>query len=340
MKNKIALLAACFGTLTAQMPPANFADQKIAVQNSILTKVNGKTISMMDVKKKMDLMFHQNYPQYEGNNQARFQFYEASWRHILMDMIDNELIISDALDKEIKLTDGEVREALEDRFGPSVMQTLDKIGVTYDEAWKMLKNEMIVQRMSWWFVQSRAMSSVTPQDIRQAYRLHLEKNPAYSDWTYRVISIKADKANDPLSEEIHQVLADSGKPPEYLLEDLKKLEAPGISISVSNEYSASDKELSELHKTSLAFLQPGDYSKPSFQTSRIDKKTVYRIFYLIDKCDHPAQAFEDLAAQLRNELVQKAAGEESKNYVSKLRKHYGFDASTVLPDDLHPFSLQ
>lgn len=340
MKKPIFFLLASFGTLAAQMAPGDFSDQKIAVQNSILAKVNGKTISMMDVKKKMDLIFHHTYPQFANNSQARFQFYEASWQHSLMDMIDNELIISDAVDKEIKLTDGEIRETMEDRFGPNVMQTLDKIGLTYDETWKMLKNELIVQRMTWWFIQSKAMSSVTPQDIRQAYRLYLEENPAYSQWKYRVISIRVDKPNDPLSEQVHQLLSDSGQPPEVLSEQLKKLEAPGISIAVSNEFTANDKELSEVHKASLTLLSPGAYSKPSFQTSRVDKKTVYRIFYLIERSDHPAPAFEDLAQQLRSDLVQKAAGEESKGYVAKLRKHYGFDAATVLPEDLHPFSLQ
>lgn len=340
MKTTIFFLLASLGTLAAQMNPADFSDQKIAVQNSILAKVNGKTISMMDVKKKMDVAFHQTYPQFAGNSQARFQFYEGSWRHFLMDMIDQELIISDALDKEIKLTDGEIRESMEERFGPNVMQTLDKIGLTYDEAWKMLKSELIVQRMSWWFIQSKAMSSVTPQDIRQAYRLYLEENPAYTQWKYRVISIRVDKANDPLSEQIHQLLSSSGKSPDALSEELKKLEAPGITIAISNEFDASDKELSELHKESLASLLPGSYSEPSFQTSRVDKKTVYRIFYLIDKSEHPAPAFEDLAQQLRNDLVQKAAGEESKGYVTKLRKHYGYDSTTVIPEDLHPFSLQ
>ena len=69
----------------------------------------------------------------------------------MMEMIDGELILADAADKEIKLTDGEVREEIERRFGPSVSVTLDKIGLTQEEAWRLVKNEMIVQRMNWWF---------------------------------------------------------------------------------------------------------------------------------------------------------------------------------------------
>jgi hypothetical protein len=315
-------------------------EQKIAVQNAILAKVNGKTISMMDVKKRMDMVFHQSYPQLVDSNQARFQFYETSWKHVMRDIIDNELILSDATDKEIKLTDGEVREVMEERFGPNVMQTLDKIGLTYDETWKMVRNELIVQRMSGWFVHSKAISNVTPQDIRQAYRLYLEKNPPYSEWTYRVVSIKVDNPNDALAENVYKTLTELGQTPDAAEEALKALETPGVSITVSNQFDAKTQDLSEIHRASLENLSPGTYSKPTFQTSRSDKKTVYRIFYLVNKSDFPAPAFEAISQQLRNDLIQKAVVQESEGYLGKLRKHYGFDENKSIPEDLHPFSLQ
>lgn len=339
MKNLFLFLLST-AALTAN-PMIDFSqDQKIAIQNSILLKVNGKTISMMDVKKKMDMAFHQNYPQFANSNQARVQYYEASWRHFLMDMIDNELILSDAADKEIKVTDGEIREVMEERFGPNVMQTLDKIGLTYDETWKMVQNELIVQRMSWWFIQSKAVSSITPQDIRQAYRLYLKENPAYSQWKYRVVSIRTDEPNEELTQQIFDFLSQSGQSPDSLLEDLKKFETEGVSISVSNEFSAKTQELSDSHKASLSAIDPQTYSKPSLQISRADKKSVGRIFYLIEKNDYSAPTFEDLAQKIRGELMQKAVAQESQNYLNKLRKHYGFEPNDTIPEDLHPFSLQ
>jgi hypothetical protein len=338
MKNLALFLVVSFGL--AANPMIDFSkDQKIAVQNTILSKVNGKTISMMDVKKKMDMVFHQHYSHLAHSNQARLQYYEVSWRRTLMDMIDNELIIADALDKEIKLTDADVREVMEERFGPNVLQTLDKIGLSYDETWKMVKDELIVQRMSWWFIHSKAMSSVTPQDIRQAYRRYIKENPAYSEWKYRVISIKTDQPTDTLAHKVHQLLLESDQEPSSLESALKSLETAGASITLSNEYVAKTAELSDLHKACLAPLTPGCYSQPSFQMSR-DKKNVYRIFYLIAKNEHPVPAFEDLAIQLKNDLVQKAAVAESQHYFTKLRKHYGFDSPNALPEDLHPFSLQ
>jgi len=339
MRYAISFLLA-FSALSAEVP--NFSDNhKIGVQNTILAKVNGTTISMMDVKKKMDLAFHHNYPHLAGSSQARFQFYETSWRQVLMEMIDHELMLADAADREIKLADAEVREEIENRFGPNVMQTIDQIGLTYDEVWRLVKNELIVRRMSWWFIHSKAFTAVTPQDIRQAYRLHLKEHPAYTEWKYRVLTIRGDKPSEAATQLCQVVQSQS---PESLTDALKQFEAahPKVQVSLSNEYSAADSELSESHHSALSALQPASYSQPVTQVSR-DKKEVARIFYLSQKIDHPAPLFEEVSPLLKNELIQKASAEVSQNYIGKLRKHYRFDAdhlSESLPEDFRPFSLE
>lgn len=327
--------------LIAQMPPVDFSDsgKKIAFQNAILAKVNGTTISMLDVKKKMDMLFYQHYSNLSHSNTARYQFYEKSWRPILMEMIDNELILADAEEKEIKLSDADIRETMEARFGPNVLSTLDNIGLTYDEAWKLLKKELIVQRMSWWFVQSKAIQSVTPQSIRDAYRGFLKDNPSFQELTYRIVSIRGENLQSQ-AEKVHNILAESGKSPELLAD---KLCAFDPSIQVSAEYKASDLEISESHRSVLTSIETGAYSCPVIQKSRSDNKEIARIFYLAAKTDHPAPAFQDLSSNLRDQLIQKAVAQHSQNYVAKLRKHYGFDTgflNEALPEDLHPFSLQ
>jgi hypothetical protein len=220
------------------------------------------------------------------------------------------------------------------------MQTLDKIGLTYDETWKMVKNELIVQRMNWWFIQSKAMSSIAPQDIREAYQHHLQDNPPYAEWKYRVVSIRADKGDEITAEKAYQLLSQSDKNPNELENLLKNLETPDTKIAISNEFTAKTQDLSEVHKASLENLSPGTYSKPSFSLSRADHKSVYRIFYLIDKTDFPAPSFDAISQELRNNLIQKAIAQESSGYLSKLRKYYGFESDQTVPDDLQPFSLQ
>ncbi len=314
--------------LLAAAPMPDFADNKqIAMQNAILVKVNDKTFSMLDVRKKMDLLFYQNYPQLSESTPARLQYYEVSWRQVLRELVDNELMLADAGVKEVALTDGEIREEMESRFGPNVMRTLEKIGLSYEETWALVKSEMIVRRMSWWFVHSRALSAVTPQDIRQAYRIYLKEHPPYQEWTYRVISVK----DESIVQAVHEKLLATG---ELLAHE---------AVQASTDFTAKDQDLSEMHKKALASLEPGQYSSPIFQLSRSDKKGLHRIFHLIKKEDHPAPPFEALTDQLRGELVQKAIAAESTNYLERLRKQHGYDEVSlqqVIPTDLHPFSLQ
>lgn len=330
-----------FLALSAQMPPMDFSsNQPISVQNSILAKVNATTISVMDVKKQMDLMFHQHYSHLSESNQARYQFYEASWRRVLMDLIDNELILSDAADKEIKLTDGEVREEMENRFGPNVLTTLDQIGLSYDDAWKMLKNELLVRRMTWWFIHSRAIQSVTPGDIKKAYQRYLAEHPPYQEFQYQVLSIREDANGDSIEALGRFLQGKPGQSPEELSQELLQL-AP--SIQISSTYTLSDQEISAAHKQALSSLEEKTYSLPVTQTSRNSRQPISRIFYLIAKTDHPAPSFQELSPNLRNELTQKAVAQESQQYVSKLRKRYGFDQAYLeerCPQDFHPFSIQ
>lgn len=345
MMRFIALLLCASATCFAQMNYHPKIEPQISVKNRILVKVNGNAISVVDVMKKMDMILHQNYPQFADSPQARFQFYATSWRQILMEMIDTELILSDAEEKEIKLTDGEIREEMEDRFGPGVQLTLEKIGLTYDDAWKMVQKELIMRRMMWFFAQSKAIQSVSPQAIRQAYRDYLAENPPHQEWKYQVISLKADVNSESLAQDVRTLLASTKKTLEAAASHLKDWEAshPGAALLVSNEFTAKDTDLSESHRSVLSTLSPGSYSEPIEQTSRMEKKPVQRIFYLSEKTNHPAPSFEEMAPQLKQDLTQKAMAKESNNYLQKLRKYYGFDQEGLketLPEDLQPFSLE
>lgn len=202
----------------------------------------------------------------------------------------------------------------------------------------MIKEEMIVQRMSWWFIHSKAVSSVTPQDIRQAYKDYLLENPSYNELKYRVVSIRSDKGEKEKIDKLHQLFVDSKQSPEKLGAEIQPFQTSGLSISISNEFVAKDIELSELHKKALSSLESGAYSEIISQIK--DKKPIYRIFYLAEKNEHPAPTFEDMAPRLKSELTQTAVLKESQNYVSKLRKHYGSDLQTEIAQNLHPFTIQ
>ena len=76
---------------------------QIIINNRVLARVNGKPISVIDVMKKMDMIFLRQYPEYAEVPQARFQFYELSWKHVLEDLIDKELILADAEEAKMQV---------------------------------------------------------------------------------------------------------------------------------------------------------------------------------------------------------------------------------------------
>ena len=75
------------------------------------------------------------------------------------------------------------------------------------------------------------------------------------------------------------------------------------------------------------------------QVSRVDNKTLHRIFYLSDYNKNEMPTFEEMANSLKEELLEKAVVEESENYYKKLRKKFNFEEN-LLPEDFQPFSLE
>lgn len=328
------------------LPLAAFADEhELIVQNRILATVNGKNISVMDVMKKMDVYLARAYPEYAKSNQHRYQFFSQNWKHTLNQMIDNELIVADAMRMEMKIADAEIREQIHERFGPNVVATLDQLGVTFDEAWAMLYNEIASQRMTWYRVHSKALRKVGPQTIKLAFQDHVVNHPPKEEWKYQVISIKGktEQLSDIYAQKAQALIKNEPLPFEELAKVLieKNSEDPSISITVSDEYCVEGKALSDSHKAVVCSLTPGTYSEPTPQVSR-DKSIVHRIFYLKDHTVSPAPKFDTtMVDNLQDELVQKEIDQEYPLYISKLRKQFNFDEKTLeaLPTDFQPFSL-
>jgi len=353
---RTAFFSCLFG-LSLVAIPLSYADapglmeteepHQLIVNNRILAKVNGKTISVIDVMKKMDIHLNQNYPHLTSSKIAHFQFYNSQWRSTLAQMIDSELMMADAEHLELKVKDAEVREEILQRFGPNVIPTLDKLGMTYEEARKMVLSEMIVQRMQWYRVNSKALQKVNPQDIKEAYKDYCEKNPSLEEWRYQMLSVRSEKPG--LGEQIAKLAFESlknhGIAFAAVADQLKQDPAfdPSATIAISPEYSVNEKTVSQAHKDALFSLAVGSYSEPIAQISRVDGSMVYRIFFLKDHSKVPVPPFEKLAEKLRDDLMQKAFVQENSQYISKLRERLGYDEKHMtesLPTDFQPFVMR
>lgn len=328
-------------------PITGHSEPKISINNRILARVNGKPLTTYDLVKKMDLAFYKQYPQYASSNMARFQFYQQGWSYVLDDLITEELILADAKESHIEVSAGDVRQEMEEQFGPNVISSLDKAGMSLEEAYKALEAELILQRTIGARVNTKALRQVTPLKVRQAYEEYLKdpNNRSLTKWTYRVITIKdRDRLkSEALAKVVHGLLLE-GILPENLAKTLadRKLLSKNSKVTLSKPISSDEKELSSQYKDALDHLEIHMYSQPFPFKSRALKTTVYRIIILDEKMPGGFATFKEVESKIKQFLLAKAADKETEVYIKKLREHYhvrDIDLKAMIPKNYEPFTL-
>lgn len=307
--------------------------QTVVVNNRVLLKINGKPISVMDVVRKMDLIFYRQFPELSSSAAARYQFYTSGWEAMLRAVIDDHLIMADADEKKIEVSEGEVREELEVLFGPDVVLNLDKLGLTLSEALELLKMELTVQRMNMVMVRSKAMAEVPPKKVRRRYEEMLKDQPPQDQWVYQILSVRGEN-HEQAAQEAYQLLHEHNV---QIDEVAEQLSIPNVDISLSDEYTREDDSLSLAYRAVLQTLSAGTFSVP------ISKDSVSRIFYLKKFEEGKPVPFNDVAEKIKQELTQEIAAKYNEAYRLKLRKHYGITEgylNRVIPDDFRPFALR
>lgn len=317
-------------------------DLQIIINNRILAKVNGKAISVIDLMKKMDMLFYRQFPEYTSSIQARFQFYQANWKHVFQEFLDKELILADATENKLPISSGDVRQEMESLFGPDIINNLDKIGLAFDEAYKMVQADITIRRMIYIRVQNKVIREITPQSIRDYYEQYAKENIRDNEWHYQVISIRDKEAAKAaqLANLAYQSLVTDKTP---LSELSKKINAqnPALSasLSISEEFQHKEKDLSDAFREIISKQNPGSYSEPLLQKSRASNSTLYRIFFLKEMKPGGTVPFQELETQLKEKLLDKALERETAAYLKKLRQHFDIQTNN-LDENFEPFALR
>jgi|GEM_PF-326748 len=322
-------------------------ERKIVIHNRVLATVNDKSVTVYDLMKKMDLLFYRQFPQYTSSAAARYQFYNANWKAVLRDLIDKELIMADAEEVKMQVSNGDVRQEMETMFGPNIITNLDQVGLTFEEAWKMVHADIVIKRMLFSRANAKALKQITPIVIRDAYSNFAKENHRPETWNYAIITIRdPDQAKGAeAANQAHQLLISEKIPLNELSERLGKLTsiAPTTKINLSEPYSHTQEEMAESSRKILAELQAGQFSAPQSQTSRADGTTVYRIFFLQEKIAAGAPPFSQVSNNLKDKLVDEASNKEIDQYIARLRKHFdvqGGDLEALKKENFQPFELQ
>lgn len=322
--------------------PILLFSHEIVIHNRPLVKVNGKNISLIDVVKKMNAFLYANFPDATQDQAQLYQFYNARWRQTLDDMINNELMLIEAQTREVKVSDGDVREEVEARFGPNIMAALDKLHMSLDEAREMVHTDLIVQRIMWLHVHQKVYQEITPQKQREAYAAFLQANPPTDQWIYQVLSVRGEdvalckKITESAVNLIETVGKDLVQIKTAIVESHKEEPAFPV-INVSEDYVVENSRLSEEHRNALLHLTDGDFSAPIAQLSRSTGKEVWRIFHLKERKTITPPTFDDVADNLKNHLQQESYQRHSEAYYKKLRSNYQLRLD--IPDDYEPFQI-
>ncbi len=315
----------------------------IIVNNTILAKVEDRAITTLDIKKKLDLAFERSFPDLIHSKSARFQFYQSQWHQVLDELINNELILIDAKKRELTIPDAELKEEMENRYGPNIISNLQKLNLSLEEAQKMLADEMIIHRMIYYFVRAKAEQNVTPSKIKHSYQLYLKENPTQDIFTYNVISIRCDDEtiSNLAAKRVHLLLQEKNQDPKELKNLLKEIEKEykNCTINVSNLYTVSSKDLVTSHKNILKSLKKNEFSNVFFQESKINNKKVAKIFYLKDLKKIEAKSFDEISNDLKAKLLEQELLQIGKNFFDKLRKEYLVENKINLKD-FCPFTFE
>jgi hypothetical protein len=337
--------------LLMTVPLLLFADdapsKKVLVNNRVVAVVNGKVISVVDLMKKMDMMLYQYYPEYLGVPEARYQFYSSQWKELLSDLIDKELVLADAEEKQFEVSSGDVREELEEIFGPNVMVNLDTTGFSMDEAWKLIKAEITIRRMMSYQVRQRVMPQITPALIKKAYQERVKELSDQTEATWLSITIKSsdiEKAKK-VADEAYKLVSTEKVGHNRLEEEMKArllLQEP-VALTVSQVFTQKSSELSPALLELFSTMQKGSYSAPQLQTSRTGSAPVLRIYHLQDIRQEAAPSMQELEPLLREEIANKLMKDTTKKYYSDLSQHFHVSKEQIekdLPNNFQPFELR
>lgn len=338
-------LLVSFGLLQAE--DAGAPRRRVTVNNRVLASINGKVISVIDVMKKMDMILYQNYPQYLDIPEARYDYYTKNWKEVLKDLIDRELIIADAEEKNFPVSSGDVREELEEIFGPEVMINLDNTGLTLDEAWQMVKSEILIRRMMYYQVRMRIYQQITPNEVRKAYDELIRTRGLQQECVWQCLTIKSGDTKLAVehAEKIQELLSKEKISLEGLQNELeaRKMSHPQVQIISSQLFRQKQSELSSSLQELLLSMQAGSYSKPQLQTTRSEKNPVVRIYYVQEITAEKIPSLQELEPKIREDITQKMVAERTQSYLAELRRHYHISKEQIdkeLPENFQPFILK
>ncbi len=306
----------------------------VVINNRPLIKIQNQTLSLLDVIKKMDLFIEQGFPQAKESPLARMQFYMHNWQYTLNDLVDDLLILQEAEDKEIKVSDGDVHEEMNERFGSSLLSKIDAMGMRYDDIKAMLHSELMVKQILSHKVHTKTMQQITPSAIKEAYSEYVKANPPKQYWTYQTLTFRGEMEEiEKLAHASHALLKQNRyENLSQLYQHLQDTAPETVTISLSPTLEGDQFSLSQTHLQVLNTLSAKTpFSSPVKQAGRLD--TSFKIFHFHSYTYTEPEKFEALYTTLQDDLYHKIFRKEKHRYTQHLRRKYNIPPLIALEED-------
>jgi len=322
MIRKIFFCLCLCGTVFATLP-----SKMISVNNRVLATVRGQVITVMDVTKRLDMLFFQQFPEHRSSTEARFEFYKANWKRVFEDLVDRQLILAWAEDRQFQVSSGDIREELEEMFGPNTMMNVYEAGLSIHEVWEMMRADILMRRALGFYVQMPVMSSITPEVLRGEYTKLLERAEGEQFFVWKSVSFKAKEG--VCTKQMAKEALERFKSGEQSQE---------VEWAVSPSFRTHPTELSPQVQELFATLGQGQYSEVIEYSGRSGKGWKS---YMIEKIDQGSvQPFSEVETALREQLASPEMERKTREFFADLRKQYRVSQSDEQITAFEPFSLQ
>jgi hypothetical protein len=320
--------------------------KKVEVNNRILAMVEGKPITVYDLMKKLDVIFYKQFPEYADSAETKYQFYQYNWKITLRDLIDKQLILADAEEAKLPVTSGDIRQEMESLFGPNIIFNLDRLGMSYEEAYEIVQGDITIKRMMGGRVSNKAQRRITPQTIIQAYEEYAKDHIRPAEWDYRILSIRHSDPTQAAEagNSAYRLLTEEAVAINDVEDQLKQIGFldKQTKFNISKTLHHNEKEVSEAYKSVLSDMKAETFSQPQVHKVRSTQEKIIRIFYVEKLVEGGPIPFAEVENKLINQLQNQSMDEETDAYLTRLRQHFHVnekDILSILPDDFEPFTL-
>jgi hypothetical protein len=317
----------------------------IRMNNRPLLVLQGKVYTLFDVVKNMDAKMKETNPEMLLSAISRIQFYNAHWREALEIMVQNALIIKEAEELGIEVSDSQMHEEMNSQFGPNLIQTIDSLGLTFEEAKQKAYEDIVTSYMQWIRVYQKALQNASPERLQIAYNNYLKENPLIETYSYQILSIRSAKDfYEEIASKIAPFMLNTNiSDIESLVSNLQIQFNGKATIQASKTYHVNASQMSNDHLSILSKLTRNSCSPPVVQNSRQDGAPVMRLFYLLDHQKQEAPSFDQLENLLKDGIVGQEINKIRQEYILKLKKRYRCDREDfyhMIPENYQPFSLE